>query len=100
MEIRNTHEVALCKRYINYNLAMLLELDAFVISPVGCARERISGSLQKVGSGCRIVCSVVRASKQQGYATEECAPCGMMLARGERGFATSGGLKILRSGKI
>jgi len=55
--------VALCKRYINYTLAMLLELDAFIISPMGCARERISGSLQKVGSGCRVTCSVVRASE-------------------------------------
>ena len=89
--------MALCKRYINYTLTMLLELNGFVISPVGCARERISGSFQKVGLGCRVVCSVVRALE---YVTEECASWGMMLARGERGFATFRGLKILRSGKI
>jgi len=92
METRSTYEVALCKRYINYTLAI-----GFVISPVGCARERISGSFQKVRSRCRIVCSVVRASE---YVTEECASWGMMLARGKRGFATSRGLKILRSGKV
>jgi hypothetical protein len=42
---KETYEVALCKRYINYNLVMLLELDAFVISPMRCIREMISGSL-------------------------------------------------------
>ena len=63
METRSTYEVALCKGYINYILAMVLELDVFVILTMICARERISGSLQKVWSGCRIVCSVVRASK-------------------------------------
>ena len=97
METRSTYEVALCKRYINYILVMFLELDGFVMSPMGCARKRISGSLQKAGLGCRIVSSVVRASK---YMTEECGSLGMTLARGECGFATSGGLKILRSRKV
>ena len=30
--------MALCKRYINYILVMLLELDAFIISPMGYVR--------------------------------------------------------------
>jgi hypothetical protein len=55
MDKRGTHLGAVCQRNVDYNWAMLPQLDDFIISSISCAKEKVSGPCEKIGLGWRVI---------------------------------------------